>query len=47
MRTPRGARDALIQPIDVVLETGSILEVDEQQLERMAELVAAIEASPD
>lgn len=47
MLTPPEAREALIQPIEVFLETGSILEVDEQHLERMAEVVAAIEASPD
>ena len=47
MLTPPEARAALIQPIDVFLSSGSILEVDEQHLERMAEVVAAIEASPD
>ncbi len=44
MLTPPEARAALIQPIEVFLESGSILEVDEQHLERMAEVVAAIEA---
>ena len=43
--TPPEARAALIQPIDVFLESGSILEVDDQHLERMAEVVAAIEAA--
>ncbi|MYE46113.1 MAG: hypothetical protein F4X25_05070, partial [Chloroflexi bacterium] len=44
MLTPPESRAALIQPIDVFLESGSILEVDEQHLERMAEVVARIEA---
>jgi hypothetical protein len=38
------ARAALIQPIEVFLESGSILEVDEQHMERMAAVVARIEA---
>ena len=46
MLTPPEARASLIQPIAVFLETGSILEVDEHHLERMAEVVAAIDASP-
>ena len=44
MLTPPESRAALIQPIDVFLESGSILEVDEQHLERMAAVVARIEA---
>ena len=44
---PQGARDSLIQPVDVFIESGSILGVDEDHLERMAEMVAAIERTPD
>ena len=47
MLTPPEARAALIQPIDVFLKVGSILEVDEQHLERMAAVVARIEASAE
>ena len=44
MLAPPEARATLIQPIDVFLASGSILEVDEQHLERMAAVVARTEA---
>ena len=47
MLVPEEARASLIQPIDVFVESGSILGVDKDHLERMAETVAAIERTPD
>ena len=45
-RIPNYEASVLTQPIDVFLETGSILDVDGQHLERMAAVVVAIDASP-